>query len=181
MEDIIQEAELSAGAVYTYFKSKDELILSAISTSLESMGGLLGPVMGNGEHLTPDELVHEALNIIAQFTKRKGLNFNTVILMCWNESQTNDSVKALIRSFHASYPKVLAGTVAAWQQKKILEPGGDPVEIAKAFVSFFYGFIVQAALLGEASPEILTRGLKGLLSSQVAKRSRAKKAENRRS
>ena len=35
---------------------------------------------------------------------------------------------------------------------------GDLIGIVKAFMSSFYGFAVQAALMGDISPELLTRG-----------------------
>jgi TetR/AcrR family transcriptional regulator, transcriptional repressor of aconitase len=45
MEEIIREANLSAGAVYLYYKSKDELIFAAISTYMAELRGLLMPIL----------------------------------------------------------------------------------------------------------------------------------------
>ena len=170
MEDLIQEAGLSAGAVYTYFKGKEQLILSAVSSSLVSVGKLLGRVLENKERLTPDELIHELLRVMAQFASRKDLNFNSVIIMCWSEVQTNPQLKALIRPFHADYPKLLTETVIAWQKSNVLDPAINPGEIARAIIAYLYGFIVQSALMGDSNPELFTRGLKGLLSGGVVRR-----------
>lgn len=82
--------------------------------------------------------------------------------MCWSESQTNPQVKAIITSFHSKFRTALIQTVTAWQRKKVLKSKSDPGEVAKAFLSFFYGFIVQGALMGDVNPESLTRGMKGL-------------------
>ena len=38
MEEIVREANLSAGAVYLYYKSKDELVLAAIAIYLWGSG-----------------------------------------------------------------------------------------------------------------------------------------------
>lgn len=55
--------------------------------------------------------------------------------------------------------------VARWQESGELERSSDPKEVAKALLSFFYGFIVQSALLGEFDPKAITRGMKGLIAS----------------
>jgi hypothetical protein len=76
-------------------------------------------------------------------------------------------------------PKVLAHTVSVWQRKKILGRGEDPQEIAKALFSLIYGFIVQSGLTGEASPEILTRVLKGLLACPMSNQGGAASSSRR--
>src|SRR5215813_1359022 len=43
MEEIIREADLSAGAVYLYYKGKEDLILAAIETYMRELRGMLLP------------------------------------------------------------------------------------------------------------------------------------------
>jgi AcrR family transcriptional regulator len=45
MEGIVGEANLSFGAVYDYYKSKDELILAAFSSAFQEMRVLLVPIL----------------------------------------------------------------------------------------------------------------------------------------
>jgi AcrR family transcriptional regulator len=45
MEDIIREANLSSGAVYLYFQSKEELCLAAFSSAFQEMRLLLVPIL----------------------------------------------------------------------------------------------------------------------------------------
>src|SRR5215471_15145243 len=59
MEEIIREADLSAGAVYLYYKGKDDLILAAISTYMAKLRDLLLPILAKGEVLDPPELAKE--------------------------------------------------------------------------------------------------------------------------
>ena len=163
MEDIIRESGLSAGAVYLYFKNKDELILTAISTYMDQLRGLVMPVLMREEALAPLSFVHEMTSAIARHTKRVGIDLNTVILMGWSEAQTNVAVKDLVTGFQVKYRDALSDVVRQWQRREHARPEADPVEIAKALLSFFLGSIVQEALLGGADPETLTRGLGGLL------------------
>ena len=45
-----------------------------------------------------------------------------------------------------------------------LKPEGKPEDLAKVVLSFFLGFIVQSALLGEVDPKTITKGMAGLLA-----------------
>jgi len=168
MEEIIREAGLSAGAVYLYYKGKNGLILAAISTYMERLRYLLVPILTEDEPLPPLTFIHEITSAMANFTRSTGINLNTIILMCWSESQTNEDVKALISGFQVNYRAALTKLVGKWQKRGELQSSSDPKDVAKALLSFFHGFIVQSALLGEIDPETVTRGMKGLLGGGVA-------------
>jgi AcrR family transcriptional regulator len=163
MEEIIHEAQLSAGAVYLYYKSKDELILAAISTYMATLRGLLIPILAKEEASAPLEFVYEITSTIEKHTKRSEIDLNIVILMCWSEAQSNQRVKALISGFQANYRSALIRVVQQWQKRGLLKSQGKPDELAKALLSFFLGFIVQSALLGEIDARTIARGLEGLL------------------
>ena len=180
MEDIIRESGLSAGAVYLYFKGKDELILTAISTYLGQLRGLLLPVLTREEVLAPLPFVHEVASAIAKHTKRAGIDLNAVILMGWSEAQTNGAVKALVTEFQTKYRDALTAVVRQWQQRKHVRAEADAEAIAKALLSFFLGSIVQEALLGDADPATLTRGIEGLLGTSVPKGPPGGKGRRRR-
>jgi AcrR family transcriptional regulator len=178
MEEIIRETNLSAGAVYLYFKSKDELILAAISTYIADLRGLLMPILMTQKALPPLAFVNEISSAIAKHTKRAGLDLNVVILMCWSEAQTNKDVKALVTGFHVKYREALADIVRQWQNRKDLRSGGNPEDLAKALLSFFLGFIAQSALLGGLDPETVTRGMDGFLGNLKKVKPSARKKQD---
>lgn len=177
MEDLIRESGLSAGAVYLYFKSKHELILAAISTYMGQLGGYLAPVLMREEPLEPLPFVHEMMAAIGKHTNRGEIDLNSVILMGWSEAQTNPDVKALVTSFQTRYRDVLTGVVRKWQQRRYMSAETAPEDVAKALLSLFLGTIVQEALLGEADPATLTRGVEGLLGAGASQRSSANRTK----
>ena len=65
MDDIIRASRLSAGAVYSYFPSKEELILAAVTTSLGNLRALVEPVFEVRPLPDPEALVGEVAAIIA--------------------------------------------------------------------------------------------------------------------
>jgi AcrR family transcriptional regulator len=164
MEQIIREAGLSAGAVYLYFKSKEELILSAIGAQMTAVRDEVLPLLEKAQPETPAEFIQEVTESIARFTNRMGFDLNAVILMCWSEAQTNSKVKDLVRSYQKGYRKSLSKLVERWQKKSLIEAKADPDDIAKALLSFLLGFIAQSALIGDVKPRSLTRGINALMA-----------------
>ena len=70
MDDIIRASRLSAGAVYSYFPSKDELILAAVTTSLSGLTALVEPLLRAEPAPTPAALL---LDIAATIDHVRGL------------------------------------------------------------------------------------------------------------
>ncbi len=165
MEEIIREADLSAGAVYLYYKGKDDLILAAVSTYMAELRGLLLPILSKGEMLGPPEFAREITAAILSHTQQKELDLNGIILMCWSEAQSNAKVKELIAGFQLKYREGLTRIVRQWQKRRCLSNAGKPEDIGKALLSFFLGFIVQSALLGEINPKTAGRGIAGLVGN----------------
>lgn len=170
MEEIIREANLSAGAVYLYYKSKDDLILAAISTYTEELRALLLPILTSEQAYPPTVFVREITAAIASHTRRKGLDLNVIILLCWSEAQTNTKVKDLIAGFQIKYREALTAVVRQWQKRGELPKQGKPADIAKTMLSFFLGFIVQSALLGGIDPNTAANGIEGLIGTQQLRR-----------
>jgi TetR/AcrR family transcriptional regulator, transcriptional repressor of aconitase len=163
MEEIIREAGLSAGAMYLYYKGKDELILAAIDTYMADLRALLLPILLRQSPLAPASFAKEITAAITSHTQRRGLDLNVVILMCWSEAQSNPQVKKLVSGFQLKYREALIGIVRIWQKEGHLSKKGEPEDLGKAVFSFFLGFIVQSALLGRIDPETAARGVAGLI------------------
>jgi TetR/AcrR family transcriptional regulator, transcriptional repressor of aconitase len=169
MEEIIREADLSAGAVYLYYKSKDELILAAIETYMSELRGLLLPLLTREKPLPPVLFAKEITAAISSHTQQRGLDLNVIILMCWSEAQSNPKVKKLVSGFQFRYREALVEIVRIWQSAGYLSKKGEPNDIGKALLSFFLGFIVQSALLGRIEPDTASLGLAGLIGYTTAR------------
>jgi TetR/AcrR family transcriptional regulator, transcriptional repressor of aconitase len=168
MEQIIREAGLSAGAVYLYFKGKEELILNAIQSQMAGVQEMLAPLL-EADEASPNEFIQEITASIALFTNHEGIDLNSVILMCWSEAQSSPKVKSLIRSYQKGYRKSLSKLIERWQKKGFLDGKADPEDVAKALLSLLLGFIAQSALLGDVKPRNMARGVIGLVATARSK------------
>lgn len=162
MDDIIAASGLSAGAVYTYFKGKEELILAAITTSLTGLRALLHPIVGRDPPPPPAALAAEITATIAGFAARGDFDLRRLALLGWSEAQRNRRVATTMRDVYLEFRGELAATAKKWQGAGVVSPQADPDEIAKSLLSLILGFVVQSALLGDVSAEEIGRGMAGL-------------------
>jgi len=165
MEDIVREANLSFGAVYLYYKSKDELIQAAFSMAFEAMQAFLAPIFAKEPAYAPAVFVRKVTTALTEYAHRDQLNFGVSFLMGWGEAEFNPKVKDLVSVGQKVYREELTAVVRKWQQRGDIAPEANPENIAKVMLSFFLGFIVQSAMIGGISPETAAKGFEGILSS----------------
>lgn len=162
MEDIIRASGLSAGAVYSYFKGKDELILAAVTSSLGALRALLEPLLKAEPLPPPIKLTERIMSTIDDFSKRAGYDLKRLALLGWSEAQRNENLRVTMRGFYAAFRDLLAAAAARWKQAGLLQEGSSPENVAKALLAVILGFVVEAAIVGDASPEDIAAGLGGL-------------------
>jgi TetR/AcrR family transcriptional regulator, transcriptional repressor of aconitase len=164
MEDIIREANLSAGAVYLYYKSKDELIFAAFSSAFEEMRALLVPILTREEAYPLPVLVRQITKVITLHAQRDKLNFGVAFLMGWGEAPFNPKVKELIGGGQELYREALTAVVRKWQERGDIPAEAKPGNVARVMLSFFLGFIVQSAMIGGIDPDSVSKGFESLIA-----------------
>ncbi|OQX27766.1 MAG: TetR family transcriptional regulator [Desulfobacteraceae bacterium IS3] len=143
MEDIAQEAELSPGTLYLYFKNKDELFSSLSIRILQYLNLRLEHVVNNEKELRSDqkiESLREALYDVYEF--------DSVILINMFHLQSSDTLKNLSPQLLADLKGLSRSSLKLLT--KIFEDGiskGDfierhPVAIADIVWAIFSGLIL---------------------------------------
>ncbi|WP_024803385.1 TetR/AcrR family transcriptional regulator [Nocardia sp. BMG51109] len=161
MQDVFAESGLSAGAVYRYFKSKDELVMALATDAMHLLGGVLDEAIHRDPLPTPAELVATLTTEIARLSERTGRV--RLAPQAWALGVTNDNVKPFvstaigtIRARWAEYAERMRA--AGW-----LPPDADTEAVAKALIGILPGFMLQHLLLGDTTPDDLARGLNVIL------------------
>ena len=128
MEMIIARSGLSTGAVYGYFKGKDEIINAVVTDGTAEMGRQLAPILTNPEPPPLPEFMEQLLRTIADFgqDKQDGIDRLLVSLHGWSHSQSDPGLKAATRAAYRRQRELLADTVRRWQAAGTLDPGADP-------------------------------------------------------
>jgi TetR/AcrR family transcriptional regulator, transcriptional repressor of aconitase len=152
MEMIIARSGLSTGAVYGYFKGKDEIISAVVTDGTAALGRQLAPVLKNPEPPPLAQFAEQILRTIADFGRDKpgGIDRLLVSLHGWSHSQADPGLKAITRAAYRSQRELFADTVRRWQAAGTFDPGADPEGVAQLLQSIILGFVAQRALAGDA-------------------------------
>jgi AcrR family transcriptional regulator len=164
MDDIVRESGLSAGAVYTYFRSKDDLICEVGSLKVGGLRATIDTLAAAEPLPPPAEVVATLVGRVVELTAVDGLDMSRIIVQGWAEIPRNPALREVVEGAYAHFRKAAAGYVARWRDAGQVHPGIDPDDAAPAVVSLVLGFVVQRAVLGDVDPEAYARGATALLA-----------------
>ncbi|WP_326525756.1 TetR/AcrR family transcriptional regulator [Sphingomonas sp.] len=168
MSDIIAASHLSAGAVYSYFPSKEELILAAVKASLTGLRERVEPLLNTAPLPSPARLVEDIAGAVTDFTSREGYDLRRVALLGWSEAQRNEHLRETMQVYYLAFRARLDDIVEHWKRAgEIPKTAGDG-DVAKALLSMILGFVVQSAITGDISAKDLARGLHDLVRREGA-------------
>lgn len=160
MHDIIRASGLSAGAVYSYFKSKEDLIFAAVATSLSGLGEVLTSVLRENSRGSIADLAERIMSAIDGFTQRQGYDLRRLALLGWSEAQRNERLRTMMEAQYGEFRNKLSAAIEA------RNPGADAAAVAamaKTLLSVILGTVVQAAILGDALPADVASGLRNII------------------
>jgi TetR/AcrR family transcriptional regulator, transcriptional repressor of aconitase len=151
MEMIIARSGLSTGAVYGYFKGKDEIISAAVTEGTARLGEQLVPILRNPEPPRLPELAGQLLRAIEDFGQPEhGIDRLLVSLHGWSHSQSDPELKAATRAGYRRLRELITDAVRQSQAAGTTGAGADPEAAAELLMSVCLGFVAQRALAGDA-------------------------------
>ena len=151
MEMIIARSGLSTGAVYGYFKGKDEILNAVVTEGTARLAEELLPILKNPEPPPLPELVEQVLRAIVDFGSReRGIDRLLISIHGWSHSQSDPELKATTRAAYRRLRNAYAEAVRRWQAAGTFDPAADPKGVAGLLTSITLGFVAQRALMGYA-------------------------------
>lgn len=165
MGDIIRTSDLSAGAVYSYFASKEDLVFAAVMTSLSALRERLEPIVQTSPLPSPEGLVRQIAEVISDFTARDGYDLKRIALLGWSEAQHNDRLSIAMQGFYLAFRDRLADVAGVWKREGRLPDSASERDVAKVILSQILGFVVQSAITGDVTPEQVGKGMADLIGA----------------
>jgi AcrR family transcriptional regulator len=169
MEMIIARSGLSTGAVYGYFKGKDQIINAVVTEGTAAMARDLAPVLTNPEPPPLPEFVAQILRTAVDFGRQKGdIDRLLVSLHGWSHSQSDPALKAATGAAYRGLRQLLADAVRRWQAADTFDVAADAEAVAELLTSVTLGFVAQRALAGSADVDAHVAALEALTHLSVA-------------
>ncbi|MFG2291833.1 TetR/AcrR family transcriptional regulator [Streptomyces sp. NPDC048603] len=168
MQDVLKEADLSAGAVYRYFRSKDELIVAIAEETFALIRGAFAAAAEQSPPPGPDLLIAEVLGTILEVGAGEPgadpRDFPRLMLQVWTETLRNEELADLLRRGFEEISGVWVGLVEAYREAGMLPADVPARYIARTLIAAAQGYVTQQALFGGVDRGMLRDGLRGLMS-----------------
>ena len=143
MADIVAESGLSIGAIYRYFKSKDELVVAVCEQAADALPRSLTPAAVTGflEHV--------------RALARDG--HARLVAQVYAEAALNPALAAIVEAQLAALRTAVAKLITDER------PDADAEEMAEAFVAVGAAYNQQLAVRGDLDPAPYVRALLAVL------------------
>jgi TetR/AcrR family transcriptional regulator, transcriptional repressor of aconitase len=151
MAEIVKESELSPGAIYNYFESKEEII-EAIA---EERRGVEAALIAEA---TEEKTVVAALRRLRDAffgdlkTPKERLR-RRLSIQLWAEAQRNPRILKLVRGSFEAPLAMLSGILAEAQRRGEISGKVDAEAMARFLIGAFYGLVLQVEWDGEVKVE----------------------------
>jgi AcrR family transcriptional regulator len=166
MQDVLGEANLSAGAVYRYFRGKDEIIAAIASEAVAEIAGALNTALDASDPPPLDEVLGAAFLAIRRVDAEQGVA--KLAVQVWGEAVRSPALAEILKGEIRRVRGSLARLVRIYQDRGLMAADVPPEQVARVLVSLLPGFVFQHALLGDVDPEAFRAGLRTLVTTRLA-------------
>ncbi|HJR37657.1 MAG TPA: TetR/AcrR family transcriptional regulator [Nocardioidaceae bacterium] len=163
MAAVIAEAGLSAGAVYGYFKSKNEIIKAIADRALGQAAHHLHDLVERDEPVHPADAVEVFLRQVTAPVVEGGVDLPRIAVQAWAEAVRDPEVHALAREKMLALRDALESVVLRCRRDGTLPDDLDPEQAAQVLFGLLPGFVLQRLILGDVTPESYVQGVRALL------------------
>jgi AcrR family transcriptional regulator len=161
MVDVFAEAGLSAGAVYRYFRSKDEIITAIAEEVVGHVTDLLVPLVEQEPTPTLDSVIRDGLLSVDDLAFGE-YGFAQLAPQVWAEALRNDQLLGVIRSRYTVVREALSRLIVAEQKAGRVDVDAEPDDVAAVLFGSIIGYLLQRLLFGRLRPESYAAGLAAL-------------------
>ncbi|MET7698278.1 TetR/AcrR family transcriptional regulator [Streptomyces sp. NPDC005485] len=171
MQDVLKEVDLSAGAVYRYFRGKEELIGAIVSEVLETVGDTYERAAQETPPPLPDVLIPRTLARLKE-VKSGVLDsgewvFPRLMIQVWAETLRNDELAVVMRTGFDKVCAAWAKVVESYKAAGLMPEEADADAMARTMIALAQGFAAQLAVFGAVPADVLQNGLRALMSMRT--------------
>jgi AcrR family transcriptional regulator len=173
MQDIVRETGMSAGAIYRYFKSKEDIVAAIAEERHAAEEVMLNEAMSRAD--VPTALHQLTRGLLGRLTDPSEQRWRRVTVQVWAEALRSERVMEVVRHGLDGPVDLLADLVRRGQRDGTL-PDVDPVGAARVFAAIFHGLVLQQAWEPDLDVAAYIDATLGLL--EAATRPRRKRARS---
>ncbi|GAB2674828.1 TetR/AcrR family transcriptional regulator [Nocardia goodfellowii] len=161
MQDVFAESGMSAGAVYRYFKSKNDIVAALATQTTVPLRALITEQVRAEPLPTPADLVGAIAEHVIAHSGPEGMV--RLAPQAWALALVDPDAGRYVR-------EAMTGIRGCWQEYAVrmrdagwIPADADTAAVAAAIIGVLPGFILQHLLIGDVSAETLMRGIRTLM------------------
>jgi AcrR family transcriptional regulator len=161
MQDVIAEAGLSVGAVYRYFRSKDELRAAIAEQNIGGLAEELAAVARHRPALAPADAMARALEIVEPRLGPDGVA--QLAVQIWAEAIRSAELRTFVS---AAYERLRDSFVTITRRARDaghVPPAVDADALGLALFTLMPGYIIQRLITGHPDRATMTAAIRALL------------------
>ncbi|MBU2666315.1 TetR/AcrR family transcriptional regulator [Actinoplanes bogorensis] len=171
MADIIGEAGLSAGAVYRYFPSKEDLVAAVAETALSAADEVFAELLADNAAPSPAHAVSvliEAITARLMNEPETGVDFTRIGVQVWAEALRSPALATRADAVYLRLRGHCAEVARRRQQAGLLPDDADPDHVGAAMLGLVQGFVLQHLLINGTTPAAYIAGLNALFPTPTS-------------
>lgn len=162
MNDVIKASGLSAGAIYGYFKNKDELVAAVAADLVSGRVEVIDELAARTPIAPPLDMARALVRSFPVALVNSGL-----VLEVWGAAGRDEVLGAFARRQLDGITEAVERYLRAWYaQEGDADPDTTARAVAPVLVAVAQGYLVRLAIGGERSGEEYLAGL-GLLADRL--------------
>ncbi len=164
MAQVIEESGLSAGAVYGYFASKDDLLVAVADARIGDMDAILRYVLDAPEPVHPAFAIQMLVDQLADLSRHPDGDLTVVVVQIWGQAVLGGEVHAILAPRIQGVLTTLTQLVRRWRDAGRLPADADPHAMARVLLSMLPGYLLQRLVVGDIAPNDYAQGLRDLMA-----------------
>ena len=168
MADVIAGSGLSAGAVYTYFRSKEELIGAVAERALETADGVFETLLADRRAPSPAEAVTVLIEAVtARFAEDPvtGVDLTRIAVQIWSEALRSPDIRNRAADVVLRLRAHFAELARRRQAAGLLSGNATPDQVGAAMLGLVQGYMLQRLLIPSTDAAYYGEGLRELLEA----------------
>lgn len=166
MAHVIRRSGLSAGAVYGYFRSKDEIIAALAEHVLTMVNHALDELLADGHLPSVPELIGHIAGTAEAQASTTGVDLTRVMVAAWAEAVRDEGVRAVAGPLVGQLRSRVGELITTLQGEGRWDPRADPQQVAQAVVGLIPGFVLQRLIVRDVDATSYTAAVADLLAGQ---------------
>ncbi|MCG7309063.1 TetR/AcrR family transcriptional regulator [Brachybacterium halotolerans subsp. kimchii] len=164
MSEVIERSGLSAGAIYGYFPSKDDILLAVAEGLAADRRTELERVIASTPIPPPSQVLRLLLTTIPEFARD-----GTLVLQVWAEAARDPRVGEVFVGVLSTLQTTMEEYLTSWfTQEQRPDPAADASASTRVMAALVQGFLAQSALLEQTDAVAFSRGVAALLGEETA-------------